>query len=356
MRPSLSQSFYIFSFSMKYIKIFFISAICSAIVFYGSAFFMIQAPIKGGYWINEMVIIKTYLANRYVDKQKIIVTGGSSTLFGIDTAYASKALDKPVINFGLTAGTELKKLFKSVSKVLSPKDIVIILLEPTYWECGNKGFQTNIRDVIAWDHETWDEATPIEKLNLLSLVSPGLWLEIVGTELFYYLVPELFEERLQSKDKDAVLAKFENRKLFDQFAYSAYNMDEYGTILKTEANLWHGKDDDLNKPAYICAKTLSDIKVFIAEMRQKGVKVYFANTPYPVSNPETQEWEVTEQTFKSQIDTLSCIIDKRLDLVFDQSMFFNSHLHLNTKGRLVRTQKLVESIRHNIMQNDCAKQ
>ena len=45
---------------------------------------LIDAPIAAEYWIAELITVKRELAKEYAGKNKIIVAGGSSTLFSVN--------------------------------------------------------------------------------------------------------------------------------------------------------------------------------------------------------------------------------------------------------------------------------
>ena len=132
---------------MKFIQAFFVSTILAGVIYYTVVLLAIDAPVPAEYWVGEMITIKKALVKDHAGKSKIIVAGGSSTLFGIDAEYASKSLDMPVINFGLHAGLRLERILQLVSSVVERGDIVVLPLEPPYYDCNtqlNSGHVTNI--------------------------------------------------------------------------------------------------------------------------------------------------------------------------------------------------------------------
>lgn len=56
---------------------------------------------------------------------RIVLVGGSNLAYGIDSAMIEKALGKPVVNMGITAGLGFKYHLESVRDRLQPGDIVI---------------------------------------------------------------------------------------------------------------------------------------------------------------------------------------------------------------------------------------
>ncbi|MGZ8944556.1 MAG: hypothetical protein ACXW1W_03925 [Methylococcaceae bacterium] len=342
---------------MKFIQSFFIAGILTCVIFYAAVLLLIDAPVKAGYFNSEMLTIKKALVKEYTGKQKIIIAGGSSTLFGIDAEYASKSLNIPVINFGLTAGLRLEKILNEVDSVIEQDDYLILPLEPTYYDCNYYGKLTSsqVTDIIAYDHDAWKKMNYTEKLEFISLVSPTIFGQMLVAKTLEKLYPATISDRLIARNPPLVLSKFHARVIPTEFAYSAYNLNSSGDMLGTEGSKYKGPDDDVSQPVHVCDKAAIVLTYFIDRMRKKGVHVFFANTPYPLSKPSTKTWESSELNFANQLAPIGCIIDKREDLVLDRKYFFNTHLHLNNEGRTRRTDAIIKAIRKNILTGKCEK-
>jgi len=341
---------------MKFIQSFFISAILACAIFYATVFSLIEAPVKAGYWIGEMIEIKKELVKEYANKRKIIIAGGSSTLFGIDAEFASKSLNTPVINFGLTAGVPLEKILKEVNSIANQGDLVILPLEPSYFDCNSyvkKFALSQVTDIIGWDHDTWKEMNPLEKLEFVTLVSPTLLSQMIVAETLKKVYPIMISDRLGALDRSSVLSKFNERTVPTEFAYSAYNLDNYGDMLGTEGAKYKGKGEDVNKPLHVCDKAATILMSFVDQMKNKGVQVFFANTPYLAAESGLDTFKSSELNFTNELAHIGCIIDKREDLIFDRKYFFNSNLHLNPEGRLLRTEALIKAIHNNALSGKC---
>jgi len=338
---------------MKFIQSFIISAILACVAFYTTALLFIDTPVKASYWVGELITIKKDLVKEYSGKNKIIIAGGSSTLFSIDTEYASKHLDMPVINFGLTAGIRLEKILKEVGSVIEQGDFLILPLEPTYWDCESKMNSVQVTDIIAWDHDAWTDMNYPEKLEFISLISPTLLGEMFVAQILKNLCPATLSDRLTTLDQALVLSKFRKRPVPTGFAYSAYNVNNYGDMLRTEGSKYKGPNDDVSKPLHVCNKTAIILTNFVDSMKKKGVKVLFANTPYSGSRTSLKTWESRELIFANELAPIGCLIDRREDLIFDRKYFFNTHLHLNPEGRSLRTDALIKAIRKNVFSATC---
>jgi hypothetical protein len=105
--------------------------IAMMILYFLTAWMCIRAPIASEYWVNEIRTIKLDIARSFAGQRKILVGGGSSVLFGVDAAYASRELHMPVINLGLNAFMHIDWILKAIDEAAEPGDIVIFQLDKT---------------------------------------------------------------------------------------------------------------------------------------------------------------------------------------------------------------------------------
>jgi hypothetical protein len=338
---------------MKFISSFFVSAILACVAFYAAVFLLIDAPIKAEYWVGEMIAIKKELVKEYTGKRKIIAAGGSSTLFGIDAKQASEVLNMPVLNFGLHAGLPLQKILQELGAVVEYGDLLILPLEPKYYECNTRLTSWQVTNIIAWDHSVWKEMNTFEKLKFVSLVSPTTLGQMFVADILQKLHPLTLSDRLTTLDPSLVLAKFHARTTPSVFAYSAYNLNSHGDMQGAEAAKFKRQGDDISKLAHVCDKTATILVNFVERMKKKGVRVYFANTPYLASETGSPPTNNNELNFLKEFSYIGCFIDRREDLIFDRKYFFNSALHLNTYGRSLRTDAFIKAIRKNVLSGSC---
>ena len=307
---------------------------------------LIDAPIAAEYWIAELITVKRELAKEYAGKNKIIVAGGSSTLFSVNAEYASEKLDMPMINYGLHAGLSLRKILQEASSIVEPGDLLILMLEPSYYECNEKLNIWNVENIIGWDHAAWEEMDYLGKTEFIFLVSPSVFSRMVVAAFQRKFFPAKVKDRIATLDKSLVLSRFKARPRPLNFEYSAYHLDNHGDMLRAEGEQIEGPGSDVSKPNHICAGTANQLINFVGAMKMKGVHIYFANTPYIASGVSMEKVKRDELNFQKEFITVGCFIDRREDLIFDRRYFFNSNLHLNTEGRAVRTDLLIDAIRN----------
>lgn len=338
---------------MHFINAFVISALVACVAYYSTILALIDAPIPGEYWVREMLVVKNELVKEYAGRRKIIIAGGSSTLLSINAEMASEQLGLPVINFGLHAELKLEKILREVSAVVENGDILILPLEPSYYDCRAKYDIWQIENIIAWDHDTWKDMNYAEKIEFISLVSPHLLGKMVTATFQKYFHDPIISKRLDTFDNSSIRQKFRVRQIPTKYKMSAYNLNDHGDLLRTEGTIFKVNDDDLRKPDHVCDKSADQLTSFQDKMKSRGVQVFFSNAPYAASEVNLDSLKSGETRFLQEFSRIGCFIDRREDLLFDPKYFFDFKLHLNAEGRIIRTNLLVQSIHKNILSGAC---
>ncbi|MGR9085496.1 MAG: hypothetical protein ACU841_00285 [Gammaproteobacteria bacterium] len=339
---------------MPFIRSFLAAVIIACALYYASMLALIDAPVPAEYWVNEMLAVKKELVKSVSGKRKIIIAGGSSTLFGIDAEYASQQLNMPVINFGLHAGLRLEKILNEAGSVLDPDDYLILHLEPPYYDCHKELNSWQIRNFIAWDHESWSKLNRPEKIKFFFSISPSLYLDMFISGLKRQFYPASVKERTAALNQSATLSRFRSRTLsYSSFSYSANQLNDHGDLQAAIGSNFRLQSRDARKPNHICGDTKTRLKEFADRLKKDGVRVYFANTPYIDWKVDKSNIDRSEFVFLREISPIGCLIDRRRDLFFDKRYFFNSNLHLNVEGRRIRTKRLIDAIRNRVLSGEC---
>ena len=80
-------------------------------------------------WVEEAYALKLAAAERLRGREKVLLVGGSATMFGVDSAQLAEHLGKPVVNLGVNAGLGTYAVPELVDHVLEPGDLVVMPLE-----------------------------------------------------------------------------------------------------------------------------------------------------------------------------------------------------------------------------------
>lgn len=93
---------------------------------------------------------------------RLIITGGSNTAFGVNSAAVGRALGMPVVNMGMQAGLGYRFIVKEVENELRQGDVLLVLPEMQLFE-----YPDSVRDVAYFTVDRYPEAwcyMPTEQL------------------------------------------------------------------------------------------------------------------------------------------------------------------------------------------------
>jgi hypothetical protein len=107
------------------------------LIFMSAVRFQLGVPTTSSAWIKEIIDRKEKAACE-INHPKLVLLGGSSTLFGIKASVLELELGVPVINGGLHAGLGMACILREGKKMLRPGDTVMLFPEYELLSFGEK--------------------------------------------------------------------------------------------------------------------------------------------------------------------------------------------------------------------------
>ncbi len=266
-----------------------------------------------------------------LEQDKIVVVGGSSVAFGLDSALLEEYMGMPVVNFGLYADLGTRLMLELSRDHIGEGDIVIIAPEldaqtlSMYfsWENTLKAFDDDMSMLGELDRSVDEWLFSIN----------GFW-QLASAKLKYMI-------RGEKPNPDDV--------------YNANNFNEYGDIDKTKfprennimkshyltgANYAVDLDPSIVEPEF-----LEYLNAYIKECKEKGATVYFTWCPVndlSVTDLSDERIDGFESFFK---ENLECEVIGELDgFIIDSHYFYDTNLHLNDAGVTLRTVRLLQCL------------
>ncbi|MDD5262356.1 MAG: hypothetical protein PHD76_10975 [Methylacidiphilales bacterium] len=309
----------------------------------------VRSPIAAEYWVHELIVVKRHLSAD-MPSPKIILLSGSNTLFGIDASEMEKELKIPAINFGLHGGMRLEWLLDEGRSLAKPGDILLLPLEAGYYD-GRDWQEWELRNVLAWNSRWVDSLSMPKRFSIFCKAgSFDMAFELAQVKTLLLFSHGKFPERLQALEpEDKIFARFKSEQGPPlTFAYGL-KMDDHGTILGADDSQYTGPSEPMSYPSAISPMPKKLLAEFVAEMKARKVRVYFAHSPYVMDGKAGPGWEGAERKFQKEIRDLgSEVIDRREQLFFPREYFFNTKYHLNTRGKEARTKILIEALREKL--------
>ena len=86
-------------------------------------------PHADNLWVREAYDLKRAAAEAFRGERKVLLVGGSATMFGVNSPQLSEALGLPAVNLGVNAGLGTHEIPRQVDDLIEPGDLVVMPLE-----------------------------------------------------------------------------------------------------------------------------------------------------------------------------------------------------------------------------------
>lgn len=255
--------------------------------------------------------------NRLMESKspKIIVVGGSSAAYGLDSKTLSEAMDMDVVNMGLHAGLGLRFPCETAKKNIQEGDIVLIACEyPAY--TGETMYPLETWFAVENRSEFYDCVPRDQIISLLK----------------YY--PTYLGEKIDSMRNGTNYVKKEARQYFNSYGdYCEERKD------KVDFETYYAviREDTLDD------KIIDYLKGFKKYVEKRGAKVLITFPPHTDHIATTDE-EVDAFAKKLERETGIQLISKPQDYFLPEEYFYDSDYHLNDRGVPIRTELLIKDL------------
>ena len=257
-----------------------------------------------------------------ISEPKIILIGGSSLPFGIDSERLEEYVGMPVVDYGLYADIGTKAMLDLSRKHINKGDIVIICPEV--------------------DRQTY--SLYYSGINMLEALDgcPSLLFD-VGASNFGELIAALPEFASSKLD----FAK-SGSKPVPNGIYSLSSFNDYGDI-KVERQYNIMPDYSESSPIELSADIISDefvdyLNDYAGFARLKGAQVWFSFPPMNEAAVTASDEEKAAFCQKLGEALDFPVISGLDDYILDREFFYDTNFHLNSRGALQRTALLAGDI------------
>ena len=259
-----------------------------------------------------------------IEEDKIVVVGGSSVAFGLDSALMERELGMPVVNFGLYAAIGTKAMLDLSRSGIKEGDIVILAPELDTQTLSMYFSGKNM--IMALDDD----------YSMLRYIRGDDRLSLIGS---------LFEHA-QNK-----INYIKNGSPSPAGIYNIDSFNEYGDIkagLRDEniMPLYYSPSGMITLEPEILADDFAEyINEYIAFCESRGATVYYSFPPMNELAVEDSSPEVLTEFTNHLKSKINCEFISVIDsYIMDAGYFYDTNYHLNDTGVAYRTRQLAEDI------------
>ncbi len=260
-----------------------------------------------------------------IEEPKIVIVGGSSSAFGIDSAIIEKYTGMPVVNFGLYAALGTKLMLDLSRSGINEGDIVVIAPE---LEAQTLSLYFNSETTLQAFDGNFRMMRYIREENLFTLLS-AMW-KFAGEKLKYM-------RDGNAPNPDGV--------------YNSKNFNEYGDLVFERENnimsLYYDPNVMINlDPSVVSVDFIDYINEYARFCEWRGADVYFGFSPMNEMGFSEGADEDSLKAFSKHLEKeLDCpIISNITDYVYEAGYFYDTNFHLNEAGVKEHTVNLTKDL------------
>ncbi len=305
--------------------------------------FAIPLSLLAGGFLTSPVYDESYYGELYYmyknikesEEKKIILIGTSNIAFGIDVDLMQKTfdeddlcskLDYKICSFGLYGALGTKIMLDLAKDYIKKDDIVIFAPE-----FNNQSLSLYFSCEHAWKAMDghFEMLKYLDKNNKKEMV--GSYSKFVS-EKYSYL-----KEDIKAKTNDIY-----NRSSFNENCNLVYDRKYNEMDGGYDKNALVKLDESIFEQDFV-----DYVNDYADYVRKQGAQIYYAFSPINVISLEKRYTEEEIYSFYKFIkDSFKFrVIGNINDYIMDQEWFYDSNVHLNSSGAIVRTKQLVEDIK-----------
>ncbi len=242
---------------------------------------------------------------------KIVIVGGSNTIFNIDSRIITDSMGYPVANMGLHAGLGLMFMLNEIEPAIGKGDIIIIM--PEYAQFYRELFFGG-RIVTRLLSLNPRFIRYVSTRQQIFEIMKGLGLE-TRSKIVYLLGQSADEEtysRSAFNECGDLMAELVGDQPLAQLAGETYKIRRL---------------DEINKPA------IQELNDFYARMQVCGANVYLALPAIPIEKYSDNRIEINDlYSYLKENLEIPILFSPKTALVPARD-FYDTYYHLNTNGR-----------------------
>ena len=258
-----------------------------------------------------------------VEEDKIIVVGGSSVAFGLDSALLESLVGMPVVDFGLYAAIGTKAMLDLSLAGVSSGDVVVIAPE---LDAQTTSMYFSAEHMLPAVDENYLMALYLRGNSLLSLVGGAF----------------SFAEKKLSYNGDIP----DPDGIYNVRSFNGYGDIKNGLRPSNVMQLYYDPSTPISLSSEIFDEDFLDyLNEYAAICESRGAKVLFSYCPINeaalTDGSENVRGEL-EDFLKERLEFE--VISNIYDYIYDKAYFYDTNFHLNDTGVTLRTRKLAQDL------------
>jgi len=312
--------------SKVYIK-YIVQILFFSTIFYGCYIFYIAAMYKpfdsNILWVDNMLAKKVAMFSD-ICSPKLVLTGGSGTLFGLSALQIEKTTGIRTVNFATSAALGTDYVLERTKQVLHPGDTVLYPVEISLLLDEKKYYSAYVNFILATDKSYINSLPLYEKMHFFTAVSP-------------WLILNNFFDPDSQPHQESVEVKVYHSQAINSHGDEIMNLQHNSAAISSL------------KPFYFTSTiptgNMKQIVTFANWCKQNKIRfiVSFANTvDFSVYHDRNSNFALYSSSILQYFAQHGVdVMGSPQDFLFPACYFFDTQYHLTLDGVTLRTSKLV---------------
>lgn len=269
-----------------------------------------------------------------LDGEKIVVVGGSSVAFGLDSAALEREVGMPVVNFGLYANLGTKLMIDLSRSGVGEGDIIVLAPEMNDQTLS-----------LYFNSETTMQALD-GNFKMLASIDSDNYEALIGASWGFAADKLGYTLGGKVPENSGAYAK----KWFNAYGDNTYDRpyNVMSTVAKTITLDYNYNAEDGLLSEY--EEFIDYVNEYVEFCTGKGATVYFSFPPMNKASLTDYNTEESIYAFYENLSSsLHCkVISNVNDYIMDEGYFFDSEFHLNNAGVNIRTAQLANDLKREL--------
>lgn len=317
--------------SKKFLVYIFIFLFTMIVVFSVTNYYFYKVP-KGSLWIFKCFEKKDAYA-KSIDRQKIVFTSGSNTLYGMETGLIEKKLNIPTVNMAIHAGLKTDYILYRVKQILKEGDIVIIPFEYENLVWDGEQSQTRTDYILTHDKIYFkNELSLYDKISLIFAITPSNLLKAVSDQM------KTLEEQKIGQGYTSVTLNKNGDETFKEGVLEKIN---------------HTNHKAFEVKEFKETKALKLIKDFSKWCKKNNITMFitFPNTIQNIKYESKEYLNYFDNLKNYYTDNGIQFLGQPQDTFFPVNYFYDTRYHMNSEGAKIRTENFIKELETHVFKN-----
>lgn len=272
------------------------------------------------------------------DEPKIVVVGGSSVAFGLDSAKVTEEFGMPVVNFGLYANLGTKLMMDLSKSNINEGDVIVLAPE---MNSQTLSLYFNADTAMQALDGNFSMLKDIDRDNYSDLAG-ALW--NFASDKLSYTVSDSTPKNTGAYSKE----------WFNEYGDSTFDRPYNVMTLATKNIAFDMRYDDSDGINTEYEEFIEYLNEYVDFCRECGATVYFSFPP--MSQTALTDYN-TRENVMDFYENLSHSVNAKVisniyDYILDEGYFFDSEFHLNNNGVVIRTVRLIDDLKREMGKTD----